>query len=357
MSSSQMPISSASTASAPRPRRHGRLWRIIRHILLTPLFALAIAWGTLAIYYSNAPAWIRPYAAGTFAAASLAILMVMKSGWRIPAFASLFAAVAIWWALIPASNNRDWEPDMAVLPWAQVSGDRVTVHNIRLCDYRGERDFDVHYHDRTFDLKTLHAADVLVVTWGSPHIAHTMMSFAFANDEYLCFSIETRKEKGEAYSVIKGFFKQYELMYVAADERDLVRLRTNFRNEQVSVYRAKAAPDVVRAVFLGYLKAMNSLRDRPEWYNALTSNCLTNIRGHTLPYAPNKHWDWRFLLNGHLDELMYERGSIDTSLPFAELKARSLINAKAKSIPDDAQFSRRIRQGLPGMESPVTTGR
>ncbi len=341
--------SDAAAAEVPRPR--GRVRRVIGRLITIPLLALAIAWGTLAVYYSNAPTWMRPILAAIFAAGTIAIVVAIKSpAKRLLGFAAIFLAVVIWWSLIPASNDRHWQPDLAVLPWAEVSGNRVTVHNIRLCDYRGERDFDVHHYDRTFDLDTLRAADVFIVTWGSPHIAHTMMSFAFDNDQYLCFSIETRKEKGEDYSVIKGFFKQYELMYVAADERDLVRLRTNFRNEQVSVYRAKAGPEVVRAVFLGYIKSMNSLRERPEWYNALTSNCLTNIRGHTLPYAPNKQWDWRFLFNGHLDELMYERASIDTSLPFAELKERSLINAKARAIPNDEDFSKHIREGLPGIQ-------
>jgi hypothetical protein len=349
---SESSISSENAAATPEPRPRGRLRRIIRRIVAIPLYILLIAWGTLAIYYSNAPVWMRPIIAGIFALGCVVILLGIKSRpKRLMGFWTAFAVVAIWWSLIPASNDREWQADLAVLPWAEINGERVTIHNIRQCDYRSEGEFDVHYYDRTFDLNTLHAADIFVVTWGSPHIAHTMMSFAFANDEYLCFSIETRKKKGEGYSVIKGFFKQFELMYVAADERDVVRLRTNFRNEQVSVYRAKSPPEVVRAVLLGYLKSMNSLRERPEWYNALTSNCLTNIRGHTVPYAANKRWDWRFLLNGHLDELMYERGSIDTSLPLAELKSRSLINAKANAIPNDAQFSKRIREGLPGMES------
>ena len=315
-------------------------------------FGLLIGWATLAIYYSNLPSWMRPIVALLFAIGSIATLSLIKSRTRrLVTFWALFGAVLLWWELIPPRNDRDWQPDLAVLPWAEVQGSKVIFHNIRLCNYRDQRDFDVAHYDRTFDLNTLHSADLFLVTWGSPHIAHTMMSFGFANDEYLCFSIETRKEKGEDYSLIKGFFRQYELLYVAADERDLVRLRTNFRNEQVSVYRLKAEPASVRAVFIGYVESMNSLRERPEWYNALTSNCLTNIRGHTLPYAANKHWDWRFLLNGHLDELMYGRKTIQTSLPLAELKARSLINGRAKAVPNDSQFSKHIRDGLPGMET------
>lgn len=350
----QADVSNPTQLVPPQPplRRRGTIRRIMRGILTFPIFALIIAWGTLAIYYSNAPASIRPVLSGIFALGAIAILVFIRNRLRrLVSFAAWFGAVLLWWMLIPASNTRDWQPDLAVLPWAEVNGDQLTFHNVRNCNYRSESDFDVRYYDRTFDLRKLRAADLFVVTWGSPHIAHTMMSFDFDNDQYLCFSIETRKEKGEGYSVIKGFFKQFELMYVAADERDVVKLRTNFRGEQVRIYRAKAPPDVCRKVLLGYVKAVNSLRDRPEWYNALTSNCLTNVRGHTLPYAANKHWDWRFLLNGHLDELMYERQTIDTSLPFAELKEKSLVNEKAKAAGDDPEFSRRIREGLPAVQS------
>jgi hypothetical protein len=321
-------------------------------LLKVIVFAVLIAWGTLAIFYSNLPSWGRPIVAMVFAIGSITALTLIKSQpRRLATFWGTFLFVLVWWELMPPKNDRDWQADLAVLPWAEVDGSVVKFHNIRLCNYRGQREFDVAHYDRTLDLDTLHSVDVYICTWGSPHIAHTMMSFGFGDDQYVCFSIETRKEKGEDYSIIKGFFRQYELMYVAADERDLVGLRTNFRGEQVSVYRLQADPAAIRAVFLGYVKAMNSLREKPEWYNALTSNCLTNIRGHTIPYAANKRWDWRFLLNGHLDELMYERKTIDTSLPLADLKGRSLINDKAKAVANDSQFSKSIRDGLPGMRA------
>jgi hypothetical protein len=350
-----MPANEVLIPTDAAPAHTTRCWwssicKIAAKTLYFAILALAVLWGTLAIYYSNLPAALRPVGAILFAAVPFALRFFVKVRWkRRVAFWGIFAGVLLGWKLIPPSNNRDWQPDLAVLPWAEVNGSSVTVHNIRLCDYRSEKDFDVHYYDRTFDLDSLHAADFYLVTWGSPHIAHSMMSFGFANDQYLCFSIETRKEKGEDYSMVKGFFRQYELMYVAADERDVVRLRTNFRHEQVSVYRLKSDPATIRGVFMGYVKAMNSLRDQPEWYNALTSNCLTNIRGHTVAYAANKHWDWRFLLNGHLDELIYERGTVDTSLPFAQLKARSLVNANAEAAGNKDDFSKRLREGVPGM--------
>ena len=142
---------------------------------------------------------------------------------------------------MPPSNNRDWQPDLATLAWAEIVGDKVTIHNIRNCDYRTETDFTVHHYDKTFDLSKLKGVDFFLVYWGSPKIAHTMMSFDFEGQGNVCFSIETRKEKGEDYSTVKGFFRQYELIYVVADERDLVRLRTNYREkgkgEDVYLYR------------------------------------------------------------------------------------------------------------------------
>jgi hypothetical protein len=164
----------------------------------------------------------------------------------------------------------------------------------------------------------------------------------------VCFSIETRKRNGQEYSAVKGFFRQYELTYVVADERDLVRLRTNFRHEDVYLFRIKAPKEYVHDVFLDYLKTVNRLKERPEWYNALTRNCTTDLRSHTALYNPNAHWDWRIIVNGYIDEFMYEQGFIDRSLPLPDLKRLSSINKKANAAGDAADFSTRIREGLPG---------
>src|SRR5690349_2974635 len=165
--------------------------------------------------------------------------------------------------------------------------------------------------------------------WGSPNIAHTMISFGFEGGDYLCFSIETRKEIGEGYSAVRGLFRQFELIYVVADERDVVRLRTNFRQgEEAYLYRLKASPAQVLTFFLDYLRRVNSLHERPEWYSALTHNCTTAIRTQRAA-ADQAPWDWRLLVNGHGDELLYERGQIATNLPLAALKEKCHINARA----------------------------
>jgi hypothetical protein len=177
-----------------------------------------------------------------------------------------------------------------------------------------------------------------------------MLSFGFKGDGVVTFSVETRKEVGEAYSNFKGFFRQYELTYVIADERDLIGLRTNYRGEQVYLYRLNESPDLARKIFLDYLREVNSLKERPQWYNALTDNCTTSFRIHTSPYNPDSRFDWRLIANGYIDEMLYERGALDTSLPFAALKKRSLINERAKIVGKFPDFSKLIRVGLPGQE-------
>jgi hypothetical protein len=314
------------------------------------LLALA-GWATLAILYSNLPGFLRTWIAGIFGIGSLVALFGRYGDLR-PwlGFLVAFAAVLGWWLLKPPSNSRNWQPDVALLPWADIQGNRVTIHNIRNCDYRSETDYTVRHYDKTFDLAKLKSIDLFLVYWGSPYIAHTMLSFGFEGDGFVCFSVETRKEIGEAYSTIKGFFRQYELTYVVADERDLIGLRTNYRGERVYLYRLNESADLDRKVFLDYLRKVNSLKDRPEWYNALTDNCTTSIRSLKAPFNPDARLDWRIIVNGFIDEMLYERKAVDTSLPFPELKKRSLINERAKGLDKSPDFSRLIRVGLPGKE-------
>lgn len=309
------------------------------------------AWAVLAIYYSNLPGdALRTVAAGAFPLAVL-LLFVLVPPWRraVAIYLVGFAVLVAWWLTIPPSNNRDWQPDVATLPRAAIQGDRVTLRNIRNNEYRTETDYTVRYYDRTLDLAKLRTLDMFLVYWGSPAIAHTIMSFGFEGDQYVAFSIETRKEKREDYSAVKGFFKQFEITYVVADERDVVKLRTNYRGEDVYLYRFKGDAAQLRPFFLSYLEYVNWLHDHPVWYNALTHNCTTAILGHAQPGTGRKWLDWRLILNGYLDELAYEQGAFDQSLPFSALKAKSNINSKAKAIGDDPAFSRKIRDGLPGM--------
>jgi hypothetical protein len=324
--------------------------RIVRLILSSVIFAALIAWGCAALWIDGSTS--RPVAAvlaAGFALACLASLIWIRPLRRgSAAFAAIFVAVLIWWFSIPPSNDRDWLPDVARTARAEIDGDIVTISNVRNFDYRTETDYTEHWETRRYDLSKLRGSDFFLIYWGSPMIAHTIVSWDFEDGQSLAISIETRKEKGEEYSALLGFFRQFELYYVVSDERDVVRLRSNYRGENVYLYRLTTPVDEARAVLLDYLKEVNRLDDQPEWYNAMTHNCTTTIRKHAQNVTPGRKFDWRILVNGYIDELGYERGTIDTSLPFAELKRLSNIDAAAQAADQDPAFSERIRDGLPG---------
>lgn len=323
-------------------------------VIAAVLFGIASV-GSLVCYYSSLPVGLRPAASVVFALMALVLIIL---GFRRRGFGPWLVLLCLsggvitsWWVLVEPSNSRDWQADVAILPWAEVNGDSVMVHNIRNVDYRSETDYTVRHYDRSFDLTTLQSVDLFLVYWGSPAIAHTMISFGFADGSFLSFSIETRKEVGESYSAVKGFFKQFELTYVVADERDIVGLRTNYRQgEEVYLYRLLVPVDFARKVLLDYLSEVNHLHKTPEWYRAIVTNCTTSILRHTTPYNPNPRFDWRFIVNGYLDEMLYERGLVDQSAPFAELKKQSHVNRQARLAGTAENFSRLIRAGLPAME-------
>ena len=266
--------------------------KYLKYIPLYIVFLGMIGWGTLAIYYSYLPEGIRIYVSAAFVLGALGILILIRPRRRgIIIFLCLFLVVLVGWFSMTPSNNRDWQADVSVLPYATIDGDKITVHNIRNCDYRTETEYEVRHYNKTFNLSELESIDLFLVDWGLKVLVHTMISFGFEDGSYICISIETRKEKGEGYSTIKGFFRQYELTYVVADERDLVRLRTNYRKgETVYLYHlVDTSPKLRRNVFLDYMRHITRLKDHPEWYNALTGNCTTQIRGHTKPYTHNMH--------------------------------------------------------------------
>jgi hypothetical protein len=324
-----------------------RALRLLATIVLSILVALGLAWATLALWLDGAQsrtlAGMLVVGLVLVIVLSLALVRPLLRGLTISLLP--IVAVVLWWTSIAPSNSRDWTPDVARTARATFDGSHVTIQNVRNFNYRSENDYDQRWETRTYDLDRIQGLDLFISFWGPTEIAHTIVSWDFDDGQHLAISIETRKEKGESYSALRGFFRQYELYYVVADERDLVGLRTNYRGEQVYLYRIRVPPAQARALLVDYLDEVNSLADHPEWYNALTQNCTTTIRGHTQHIGAAGSFDWRMLVNGHLDELLYERGQIDTSLPFADLKLRSDITDKAKAADDSPDFSAKIRQG------------
>jgi hypothetical protein len=315
---------------------------------------LASAWATGALYYDLPIAWLRAPLAFVYGLAMLVTLFFLKPRWRAMGLvAAGFAAVLAWWLTIKPSNTREWQPDVAQLASAETNGDEVILHNVRNCDYRTETDYTARWETRTVRISQITGVDLAINYWGSPWMAHPIVSFQFADAPPICFSIETRKQIGQTYSAIGGLYRQFELIYVVADERDVIRVRTNYRRgEEVYLYRTTMTPPQARERFHEYLRSLNEIRDHPRWYNAITTNCTTSIRDQH-PVAERIPWDWRLLLNGKGDELMFERHTIVTAgLPFPELKARSLVNPRAKSADALPNFSKLIRVGLAPFETP-----
>ncbi len=328
------------------------LWRRVATVAgrgFSLLLALSLtAWAAAALYFDLLPGpSLRTVGASTYGIAMAGVLLTFRGrGKGIVICLAGFALVLAWWLTLKPSNDRAWQPDVAQTAWAEIDGDHVTIHNIRNCDYRTEGDYTPHWETRSYDLSQIRGMDIFLTYWGSPWIAHPIVSFQFGDNDYIAMSIETRKEVGEQYSAIRGFFRYYELIYTVSDERDVVRLRTNYRKgEETYLFHTRATPEHARSTFLNYLKEINQIRNRPEWYNALTNNCTTNIAA----LAGEPKWDWRVLLNGHADQMLYERGDLATgNLSFAQLKEQAHINAAARAANDAPDFSRRIRVGRAG---------
>ena len=323
-----------------------KLLRFISYTLAWIAAALCASWAFGALYFDFPKA--GAFAAILFVIALLAIVIFVRG--KLLKLGIVFGAcalVAAWWLTLKPSNDRAWQPDVAQTAWAEINGDEVTVHNVRNCDYRTATDFTPHWETRTVRLSQITGIDLAINYWGSPWIAHPIVSFQFADALPLCFSIETRKTIGQQYSTLEGFYRQYTLIYIVADERDCIRLRTNYRREDVYLYHTLASPAQARQRFREYINTLNTLHENPRWYNAVTSNCTTSIRAQRAVKlrAP---WDWRILLNGKADEMLYQDHAIATGgLSFTELKQRSLINERARAADQNPDFSRIIREGLP----------
>jgi hypothetical protein len=328
-----------------------RILKLIAILVCIPAVILMSGWAALAIYYSDLPGEsLRAGLAIGFAlVVVLAFLLLPNRKRTLLGFFAVFGVIAAWWLSIPASNQREWQADVAVLPYATIQGDLVTIHNIRNLQYRTETDYEVRHYDKTFDLNHLEAVDLLAVYWMGDAIAHVMISFGFEDKDFVTFSIETRKEQGEGYSTLKGFFKQYELTYVVGAERDLVRVRTDYRNppEDVYLYRLKMPPENARKFFMEYIRQINSMKETPEWYNTLTTNCTTNVVRHVRAFGGQARYTWKVLLSGYAPQYAYELGALDATIPFEELRQKSYINPKAHAAGDDPEFSKKIREGLP----------
>lgn len=310
--------------------------------------AALVAWATLAIYYSDLPsAGLRLGLAGAFAAFAVWSLWLSRQRRMSVIAIGLFLGVVAWWFTIRPSHDRHWRPEVAVMPRAFIDGDRVRLTGVRNFDYRTRNDFTVRYEEREVLLSHLTALDFYVSYFMAGPVGHTFLSFIFDNAPPLSISIETRPEVGEGFAPIASLFKQFELIYIVGDERDLVRVRTNYRREAVYLYRLNTSAEDARRLLLVYLARINELADRPEFYHLLTNSCTINIIRYANAAGRVGRFDIRHLLNGWIDGYLYYSGRIDSTLPFDELRRRSQINEAAQAADNAPDFSDRIRASLP----------
>jgi len=319
--------------------------------------ALLTVWAVAALFYDFQIPWLRIPLACSYAILVIGILWRTRfSRDGILLWLGSLVLVVVWWSFVSPSHNREWQPDVVRLAWADIRADLVTIHNVRNFSYRTEADYIQNWETRTVDLSQIRGVDLFLTHWGSPWMAHPIVSFHFrdaaGNDSYLATSIEQRKRVGQEYSVVRGFFRQSELIYLILDERDVIRLRTNFRvGEDVRLYRTMTTPADARRLFLQYVEWINGIRERAQWYNALTSNCTTSITSYLARSGIGgfPRWDWRMVANGRGDELLYEHGYLATGgMSFPDLARQAAINDAAHKLGDDPDFSRKIRLGRPG---------
>lgn len=323
------------------------LLQLLVKFLIFLVLAGCWAWGSMALYFTApGPQWMRTVLAVLFVILLPASFLLSRRFYRgVFLCAGGFAILLVWWQTLEPTNDKDWAADVAQISHGTIEGETLTMHNVRNFDYIDQRTPIPKWETRTYDLANLKGLDIFLSYWASEHIAHTILSWDFGSDGHLAISIETRKDKTQEYSALKGFFKQFGLSYVAATEHDIIRLRTNYRKERVYLYRLRATPEQSLVLLEEYLREMNLLVNEPKFYNALTRNCTTTIEVHANAVREDgpPPLDWRLILSGHVDELLYDRHGITRHLPFDELRQQSRIDLDAQRYTGD-DYSGYIRE-------------
>ncbi len=305
---------------------------------------MLLLWAALALWFwPTQIAGLRLALAIAFAGFGIWALWIARSRRVWITFAALYVVLVVGWSAIKPKQNRDWRPEVAVLPRAYVSGDNVRLVGVRDFEYRGVDDFTPRYRERDVQLSHLTGVDFYISYWMPGPVGHTFLSFVFDDVEPISISIEARPEVHEGFDPLGSLFKQFELIYVVGEERDIVGVRTNYRAEDVYMYRISTSPENARRLFAIYMERINELARRPEFYHLLSNNCTLNIVRYANAVHPGSGFDLRHYLNGLFDAYLYHRDLLDTSLPFDELRRRARINEIARAADSRDDFSERIR--------------
>jgi hypothetical protein len=329
------------------------LVRFAATLLATLVVGSSAIWGAFALWYQAPGGQARKtLSVLLWAGFSLALMIAFwhgRTAGGFMAFAAAFSGLLVWWQRIAPSNDRIWADDVAQMTTGTVEGNRVTLRNVRNFDWRSNTDYTQRWETRQYDLDRLESVDMIMSYWTGPAIAHMLISFGFDDGDHVVFSVEIRRERIETFSEIGGFFKEFELSVIAADERDVIRVRTNVRGEDTYLYRLRMPVSAMRSLLLGYIEEANTLARVPRFYNTITVNCTTlvyHMMQRIVGYLP---LSYRLLFSGYLPEYVYRVGGLDQSCSLEELRARGRISERAKQADCSDSFSADIRHGIPGI--------
>ena len=318
----------------------GRVVRVFKYLaicLVILLLAVATAWGVLALWYRLPVAgWAKIAVCGAFATIGIAIIIAQFTQKRLrwlTIFAIAFAGLLLWWNTLDPPKDGNWSPSVARQVTGTIDRDILTLTNVREFQWRGKTDFTEKWTTETYDLSELQTPDIFLSYWGDPKMAHFIISFGFSDGEYLAWSVEVRRAVGGGFSPVADLFKSNSLVIIASKEQDVVGVRSNIRGEDVHIFRMRVPSEIARKLLEEYVREANELDQKPQWYNSLSTNCTTviykmiSLAGDRIPF------DWRIIVNGYLPEMMYERGSVETSVSITELRELGRIAKRGLMHP------------------------
>lgn len=334
------------------------LFKFLLHLMLCGLMLTTSIWLMGALWYQQPLGKM-----GTIVLLALCLILTLSilgtytlhASWRLMSvivYGLFFVAGLLWYFNIEPRNDREWDAEVARIVEYEQQGNLVTIHNVRNFDWHSLNSYTPHWETRQYDLNQLNRLDVVTSYWMGPQIAHTLMSFGFSNGQHLTFSIEIRKEKGEQFSSIGGFFRKYELSLVAADEKDIIYTRSNMRGEQVYIYPVNMPPKDIQQLFISYLHKAEQLKQQPRWYNTLTSNCTTLVFDMIKAIIPQLPVDYRLLASGYLPNYIYDLGGLNSHYTFTQLQQKAYVNPRTKGFEQrqdqsSQAYSSLIREGVP----------
>jgi hypothetical protein len=333
------------------------LFRIASTLVAILLVGLPTAWGAAALWYQFPGGQILKGAVVLlWSVLGIALLIAIWQGrvlLGVLIFVPAFAGLLIWWSQLRPTNDEVWADDVARITTGRVDGNRVTLEDVRNFEWRSTADYTPRWETRSYDLERLRSVDMIMSYWSMRAIAHMLISFGFDDGRYVVFSVEIRRQKTQQFSEIGGFFKEFELSIIAADERDVIRVRTNIRGEDAYLYQLRMPVPAMRSLFLAYVEEANQLAKSPRFYNTVMVNCTTLVYQMMNRIVGRLPLDYRLLLSGYLPDYVYKVHGLNPHYSIEQLRSLGRITVRAKQADRSADFSAAIRRGLPGADMPA----